>query len=176
MSGEVIEGQVIDAERRLQEARGKSKNYVFGALGIGLVPVPLIDMAGITLLQLKMLHSLSKLYGVKFSSDIGKSMISSLVGGVLPTPAGLTLASLTKSVPVLGSVLGATSVSLIAGASTYALSRVFIQHFESGGTFLDFKPEKVRAFFAEEFEKGKLYAENLKKKEANTNTKADKAA
>jgi len=175
MSEDVTESQIIDDDRRLQDARAKSKNYVFAALGIGLVPMPLVDMAGITLLQLKMLHSLSKLYGVKFSSDIGKSIISSLVGGVLPIPIGLTLASLTKSVPVLGSVLGATSVSLIAGASTYALSQVFIQHFESGGTFLDFKPEKVRKFFAEEFEKGKLYTKNLKR-EANTNNKSNKAA
>ncbi len=58
MSEDVTESQIIDDDRRLQDARAKSKKYVFAALGIGLVPMPLVDMAGITLLQLKMLHSL----------------------------------------------------------------------------------------------------------------------
>jgi hypothetical protein len=40
-----------------------------------------------------------------------------------------------------------------ASASTYAVGRVFIQHFESGGTFLDFDPDKVRAHFEAEFKK-----------------------
>jgi len=51
----------------------------------------------------------------------------------------------------------------VAGASTYAVGQVFIQHFESGGTFLDFDPEKVKGYFAEQFEKGKLAVGDLKK-------------
>jgi hypothetical protein len=43
----------------------------------------------------------------------------------------------------------------LAGASTYAVGRVFIQHFECGGTILSFDPEKVRAHFEKEFEEGK---------------------
>ena len=36
---------------------------------------------------------------------------------------------------------------VIAGAA-YAVGKVFIQHFASGGTFLTFDPEKVRAHYA----------------------------
>ena len=36
---------------------------------------------------------------------------------------------------------------IVAGAATYALGNVFVKHFESGGTLLDFKPEPVRDFF-----------------------------
>ena len=50
-----------------------------------------------------------------------------------------------------------------AGASTYAVGQVFIQHFESGGTFLDFDPDKVKAYFAEQVEKGKLVVADLRK-------------
>ena len=28
------------------------------------------------------------------------------------------------------------------------MGKVFIQHFESGGTFLDFDPDKVRSYFS----------------------------
>ena len=37
-------------------------------------------------------------------------------------------------------------------AATYALGRVFIQHFECGGTILDLDPDKVREHFRREFE------------------------
>ena len=46
----------------------------------------------------------------------------------------------------------------LAGASTYAVGKVFVQHFESGGTFLNFDPEDVRDYYAEQFEKGKAAA------------------
>ncbi|MCP4106117.1 MAG: hypothetical protein GY749_11350 [Desulfobacteraceae bacterium] len=45
-----------------------------------------------------------------------------------------------------------------ASASTYALGKIFIQHFASGGTFLTFDPEKVKAYYAEMFEDGKKVA------------------
>jgi hypothetical protein len=40
-----------------------------------------------------------------------------------------------------------------ASASTYAVGKVFIQHFATGGTFLDFDPDKVKAHFAAEVER-----------------------
>jgi hypothetical protein len=33
--------------------------------------------------------------------------------------------------------------------------KVFIQHFESGGTFLDLDPDKVREYFKAQFEEGR---------------------
>ena len=47
---------------------------------------------------------------------------------------------------------------LTSGASTWALGKVFIQHFESGGTFLDFNPEKVREYYKVQFEEGRKMA------------------
>lgn len=156
---------------RLEESQKIAKGYIYGSMGFGLIPVPVLDFAAISLTQLKMLHSLANHYEISFSKDVGKSLIASLIGGVLPAPLGLTLASMTKSIPVIGTLLGATSVSLFAGASTYALSRVFIQHFEAGGTFLDFEPETVKEYFAKEFEKGKEVVEEMtedKKEETET--------
>jgi len=45
---------------------------------------------------------------------------------------------------------------------TYVMASVFIQHFESGGTFLDLDPEAVREHFMREFEEGKTLAADLK--------------
>jgi hypothetical protein len=41
------------------------------------------------------------------------------------------------------------------------LGKVLIQHFEAGGTFLDFDPEKVKDYFKAQFEEGRKQAEKL---------------
>ncbi len=141
-----------------EEANNLVKNYIIASMGAALVPVPLFDMVALTGIQLKMLHSLAKLYNVKFTKNLGKSLIGSLLGGIVPTS---TVASLSKAIPGVGTTAGVIGMSIIGGASTYAIGRVFIQHFESGGTFLDFNPEKVREYFKEQFEKGKHVASKL---------------
>ena len=65
------------------------------------------------------------------------------------------LASLIKVIPLIGQTTGVLTMSVVGGASTYAVGKIFIQHFEAGGTFLDFNPEKVKDYFAELYEKGK---------------------
>ena len=127
------------------------RNHVWGSLGLGLVPLPLIDFIGITAIQLNMLRRLSRAYGLPFSDHLGKNLIASLVGGGLPPSLGV---SLFKTVPFLGLVTGMLTMSVTAGASTYAVGKVFIQHFASGGTFLSFEPEKVRDYYREVFEEG----------------------
>ncbi|MEO1713879.1 MAG: SHOCT domain-containing protein, partial [Bacteroidota bacterium] len=63
--------------------------------------------------------------------------------------------SLIKLIPGIGSLLGGVTVSIFAGASTYALGEVFKKHFSSGGTILDFDPGRLRKMYKEKFEKGK---------------------
>ncbi len=145
-------------------ASGIVKNYILGTVAAGFIPVPLADITVITGVHLKMLHSLANLYEVKFTQDLGKSVIASLTGGVAATGVGKgMLVSLAKGIPFVGPVLGAAAMPAVAGASTYAVGQVFIQHFESGGTFLDFDPDKVKAYFAEQFDKGKLVVADLRK-------------
>ena len=102
-----------------------------------------------------MLCSISKIYEVPFSKDRGKSILSTLLGGVIPDAMARGLVgSLIKAVPIVGPFAGMATMPVFSGASTYAVSRVFIQHFESGGTFLDFEPEKVKEYFAEIYKQG----------------------
>ncbi len=49
-----------------------------------------------------------------------------------------------------------------AGSMTYAVGRVFLQHFESGGTFLNFNPEEVKEHYARLFEEGKKVVAEVK--------------
>ena len=148
---------------RVMEAQASIKNHVIGSMGISLVPIPLVDLVALTGIQLKMLHSLARIYRVPFSENLGKSLIVSLVGGVMPTSTAMTLASLTKAIPGLGTATGMVSVSVLGGATTYAIGNVFMQHFESGGTLLDFDPKQMRDYFAAKLREGKQVASNLRK-------------
>ena len=137
------------------KAQGTVQRYVFWSMGAGLIPVPVADMVALLAIQLKMVSDLAGQYGQLFSKGAGKAFIASLVGGTLPVTVAPTIASGVKAVPLLGTALGAVTMPVLAGASTYAVGKVFIQHFESGGTFLDFDPEEVRSYYAEQFEAGK---------------------
>jgi uncharacterized protein (DUF697 family) len=137
------------------EANDIIKKYMAGSIIVGLVPLPWVDMIALSSLQLKMLHSLSNLYRIDFSANSGKSLIASLLGAATPLSFSTNLASLGKSVPFHGQVTGMISMSILGGASTYAVGKVFTQHFESGGTFLTFDPQKVADYYAQQLEVGK---------------------
>lgn len=101
------------------------------------------DFAAIAGLELRMPHELGALYGVPFSEELVRPIVASIIGGYtsmkIRSRAGV---SLLKSVPAIGGL----SVSVFGASLTWAVGKVFIQHFASGGTFLDFNPEKVRPF------------------------------
>ena len=142
------------------------KTYMWLSMGAGLIPVPLLDLAAVSGVQLKMIADLSKIYDVPFQKNSGKAAIGSLAGFILPhaTACGF-ISSLFKAVPVVGVVAGGTTMAVFSGAYAWALGNVFIQHFESGGTFLDFSPEAVKEYFRAQFEEGKKVATTIDARE-----------
>ncbi len=123
----------------------------------GLIPVPLVDIAAVGGVQLQMLRRLSEIYGVPFSDNRGKSIIASLAGSVLPASTATTTAmgvsSILKSIPGVGTVIGALTMPVFSAGATYVIGKVFIQHFASGGTLLDFNPPDYREFIKAQKEK-----------------------
>lgn len=152
---------------KIEEAQDIVQTSMYFAIGLGIVPVPIFDFVAVTVIQLDMLRRLCKLYEIKFMEGKGKNILGALVGGGFSATLSPVLASLTKLIPLVGTTLGALSMPVIAGASTYAVGKVFIQHFESGGTFLNFDPKAVKAFYAEQFKEGAVIAANAKAKPAN---------
>jgi uncharacterized protein (DUF697 family) len=133
------------------------------SLGAGVVPVPIFDLVALTAVQLKMLRELSQLYEVPFFENTAKKLLGALVsslGGV--TLGTAAVVSLSKLLPGMGSVLGLVAVPVSAAAFTHATGRIFLMHFESGGTFLDFNPDSLRAHFRQEFEKSKETVTRMK--------------
>ena len=144
---------------RLVRARSLTKNYILASAGIGLVPLPLADLVGVMALQVKLVHGLAKVYEVPFKENITKSLLASLLSGASSVIGVMGLASLAKTIPVLGTLAGGGGVAVTAASVTFATGEVFTRHFESGGTLLDFDPHKMKALFKRELKNGKAAAE-----------------
>jgi len=112
----------------------------------GLLPVPFVDLAAIAGLQLQMLRRISQLYDIPFSKNRGKAVVASFAGTMIPASTGLGVASIVKSVPVAGTAIGALTTPAVAVGATYVIGMAFVEHFERGGTLLDFEPPDYHEF------------------------------
>ena len=134
------------------------RQYMWISMGAGLIPFPIFDWVAVSGVQLKMIADLSKLYGVPFKANSGKALLGSFVGFALPRSVAFGFLGMLKCIPVVGELAGAPAMAITCGAYAWAMGQVFIQHFESGGTFLNFDPEAVKEYFKAQFEEGRKQA------------------
>jgi uncharacterized protein (DUF697 family) len=108
----------------------------FSAIG-GVIPLPLVNLASVTAIILRMLKLLSRHYGVPFERERARMIVVGLTGGCMPTGlAAVTASTLSFAVP--GSALfGLAVCSVTASACTRGIGRMFIELFESGATWRD---------------------------------------
>jgi len=145
----------LTPEQRQNEALHTTKNHAITAMGIGILPVPGLDLVALTGVQLNLLRKLGALYGFNLADDAGKKLLGSLLSGYLPLAIAAPVASILKFIPGVGIAAGVLAQSTLAGATTYAVGKMFLQHFESGGTFLDFKASRQK--LSEQVEEGKNF-------------------
>lgn len=163
---EVASECVETVENKDLEASNIIKDHMLASVAFGAVPVPMVDLVGLTGVQLNMLRKLSALYGQKFSEELAKKSIISLVGSGVALPVAVGLSSLIKSIPVVGQGAGMVALGSTGAATTYAIGRVFVKHFNSGGDFLSFSSKKAKEEFAEELKDGKEAAKNMEPQKA----------
>ena len=137
------------------------KNHVIASLALGLIPIPVFDIAALTASQMSLLRALSEHYEVPFENGNQKALLMSLVGGSLPVLSLLGFSSLTKLIPGIGTLVGSASLAISAGSMTYAVGQVFAMHFETGGTFEDFEASTAKEYFKREFESGKAMVKTI---------------
>lgn len=141
----------MDSSGKNERAQEIVKNYVLISMGAGLVPIPILDIAAVTTVQLDMVKNLAQLYGADYSGDFARNLLTTLTGSTLARIG----ASMIKALPGIGTLLGGVSMSIMSGASTYAIGKVFIRHFSTGASLFDFDAEKGKAFYERYFEEGK---------------------
>ena len=158
-------------KNRGDEADSIIRNHMIWSMGAGLIPIPLVDFFAVSGIQLDMIRQMASLYEVEFKLTAGKAFIGTLTG----TSIAKIGARAVKLIPGIGSILGGVTMAAISGGSTYAIGEVFKKHFETGGTFLDFDPGRLKKMYDEKFEKGKDLAKDLQKQQEKAKANADSA-
>ncbi|MER3555175.1 MAG: GTP-binding protein [Meiothermus sp.] len=97
------------------------------ASGAATVPIPLSDAVLISGVQVAMLGSISKVWGLNLERGFFITLLSSLLGTMGATLVGRTVAGgLVKLIPGLGSLIGATVNATTAATLTKALGEAYI--------------------------------------------------
>ena len=136
------------------------KHYCFWSFSSALIPVPIVDLAAMSAIQLKMISEISDLYGVPFSENLAKKSVATLIA----SGSSSTFASLAKFVPGLGYIGVVIPLATINVSYTYAIGKIFVQHFQSGNDLETFDAEKNKTSFKEKLAEGKEYAKKAQQK------------
>jgi len=129
----------VGNERRRSLARAiVERHAAYSAVG-GIIPLPIANIASVTAVIVRMVKVLSELYGVAFERDRARAVVVGLMGGAMPT--GLAAATASTLVYIIpgSNLIGLAVSSMTAIACTRGIGRIFVEHFESGATLVDFK-------------------------------------
>lgn len=130
------------------------KDFAYGSSLTGFIPIPFVDTIGLIGVQRLMIYKLSKVYNISYSKELAKVWISTLMSGLTTSTVSPLLGSTVKLIPGIGTIAGGTTMAVLGSSSTYAIGKVFQQHFEKGGTLDNFNPEKAKETLQKELEEG----------------------
>jgi uncharacterized protein (DUF697 family) len=138
---------IEDYKVMLRRARARElveRHAKYAAAG-GLIPLPIVDVAGVTAIIVRLVRQLARLYEVSERRDRTRAIVLGLLGGVAPVGIGaMATAGFMRFVPG-ANLLSMAVTSIAAAACTRSIGLIFLEHFESGGTLLDFKVERKAA-------------------------------
>ena len=137
------------------------RSHTLWGMGAGLIPVPMFDVLAVSAIQIDMLKQLAEAYESDFTENLGKTFVTALTGGTFARVG----ASLIKAVPGVGTLVGGASMSVLSGASTYAVGQVAKRQYETGGNLVDIDLNSARERYDEALERGKRVVGDLEDRE-----------
>lgn len=133
--------------------------HVIFAMTAGAIPLPVADIVAVSAIQYDMIKQIAEFHKVSYDSNKGKALASSLAGATVSRIG----ASALKAVPGIGTMLGIGSQMIMAGATTYALGKLFDSQFSRGGSLDNINIDSVKEQYRDLLSKGRNYAKDLKK-------------
>jgi uncharacterized protein (DUF697 family) len=137
------------------------RKHVLMSAATAAIPANFLDIAALAAVQLNLLKELAGIHSLQFNTEISRSAIGTLLAVVAPTAlsngvmGSMAVRLALCSIPVIGPAIRLLTQPAFNAAFTYALGKVFHMHFASGGTFLTFDPEKVKAYFVKFFKEAR---------------------
>jgi uncharacterized protein (DUF697 family) len=143
---------MTDEQRPAREAEAMRIVYTFMAVSAGaaLIPAPGVDVAVLAGIHVTLIKKLCDHYGVSFSEHTARNLLIAIAASVMPGTLGSVLGrKVIRLLPAVGRGFGWVLWSASSAAFSYGIGRLFIYHFESGGTLLDFDPQRLHRVFIE---------------------------
>lgn len=121
--------QIEDPAKRASAIKEDTIKYSILSAVLGAFPVPGLAIAtdiAVIGVQGKLVRDIGQYYGQPLNKEAAKTLLVAIAGGA---GARIAVNNLAKFLPGFGSAFGATT----SFASTWAVSKVAVQYFESGG-------------------------------------------
>lgn len=125
---------------RLRRAQAEAilKEEAYWAGGIGLVPIPLADVVGITAVEMRTIRRIADVYDAKYDNEMLQNVVLSLATGMGATWLGRSVVNtVLRSIPGLNVIAGVVSVPLTVLPLHYGIGRYVINHLEAGRALSD---------------------------------------
>ena len=161
-------GPATETRERWVEADRIIQSHVLWAMGAGLIPFPVFDIAAVTGVQMDMLNQLARVYKIDYTAEMGKTFAGALTGSLFARIG----ASMIKVIPGIGTVIGGVSMSVMSGASTYAVGNVARSYFAAGISLDDVDLDEARRAYDSEYERRKHDVKDLEAKVKSADYKA----
>ncbi|MEO1483232.1 MAG: DUF697 domain-containing protein [Myxococcota bacterium] len=153
--------QIRDIKAKDADAEELVRHHMMLAMAGGLIPIPLLDIAAITSVQLDMLKRLAENYEVEFDSGSSRAFVTSLVSALGVSTAARFGASAVKLLPGIGTLAGGLAQAGLTGANTYAVGMLFKRLFREGQSIEALTPDMVREEAESYLQAGIKYAREL---------------
>jgi len=138
--------------------------YSLAAATVGALP--LVDLAGVPALQVRMLQVLAGLYGLRWTRRSSSEFIG-LLGGGFAVGYGLRMAgrSLVKLIPGWGQTVGAVWGAKASRALTFALGKTACVYLQRRSEGLEVDADRLRRTWAESLVRGRQLLEQEQQQE-----------
>jgi uncharacterized protein (DUF697 family) len=151
---------------RERDAEAVIRNHMFLSMAGGAIPVPVLDLAAVTVVQLDMLKGLARVYQVPFDAKSARAFVTTLTSTIAGKLAARAGASAVKIIPGVGTIVGGAAQVVVTGASTYAVGNVFRRMFREGewvdGISVDSIKDEARKYYDKGLEMARSLKDTLK--------------
>lgn len=132
---------VVDTGARHDAAMQLIRRYVVACAAVGIIPIPGVDATILAGIHVKLIKALTEHYGESFSDNAARNVMLAVAASLVPATIG-SLAT-RRLVKLLPPGVGTIAQMGTSGFASYALGRVMMAHFETGGTLDSFDPKNL---------------------------------
>ena len=135
---------------RETKAMAVVRRYMAISAGAALIPFAVVDVAALAGVHISLIKEICDRYGVEFSEHTARNILIAIMAGLVPASFGSVIGrKVLRILPWATHAVGLAAMAAFSAGVSYVIGRIFIRHFETGGTLLDFNIEHLHDLLSE---------------------------